>query len=128
MRLRILGHYLYVPLLLLGIIEAAALLLAYCLAFRFVSDEAQDQDALAGQAALFTGCTTLAMVTMGLFCQRLRDRFTGILLRVGLSLLLGGLLARLVSLVVLDQWIPRLVLTGAVGVASLLLLLTRFLM
>jgi sugar transferase (PEP-CTERM system associated) len=128
MRLRILGHYLYVPLLLLGVVEAAALLLSYCLAFRFVSDDAQDLAALRAQAALFTSCTTLSMVTMGLFCQRLRDRFSGILLRVGLSLVLGGLLARLLSLVFLDQWITRLVLAVAVSGAWLLVLLTRLLM
>jgi sugar transferase (PEP-CTERM system associated) len=128
MRLRIFGHHLFLPLILLGLAEAAAILLAYCVAFHYFNDVSDDLAAMRAQAVLLTACVTLTMITVGLFCQRLRDRFSGILLRVSLSLILGGLLARLLSLMFLDEWMPRLVLVVAVSAAWMLLLLSRLIM
>ncbi len=128
MRFKIFGHHLYLPLLLLGLSEAGALLFAYLLAFDVINHEAGVAGTLRLQSALFVGCVIMSMVMMGLFCQRLRDGFGGIIFRVGLSLLLGGLLARLISLVTIDEWIPRLVLVGAVSVGWSFLLVTRLVM
>jgi sugar transferase (PEP-CTERM system associated) len=113
------------PLILLGFAEALAILAAYCLTFDFVSDLKGNRGALRAQSTLFTACAIVSMITMGLFCQRLRDRFSGVLLRVTVSLIAGGMAARWLSLIFLDLWIPGPVLAAAVTIAWLLLLLTR---
>jgi len=128
MRLKVFGHYICLPLLLLGITESAAVLLAYGLTFILIVDSTDDATALREQAALFTICIVTSMFTLGLYCQRLRDRFSGIVLRISVSLVLGGLLARLLSLLFLDEWIPRLVMAAAVTASGTILLLTRRIM
>jgi hypothetical protein len=128
MRIRIGGHYLYWPLLLLGFTEAAAVFASYCIEFRWLNGSSGTDTPVGAEALLFTLCVTVSMVMFGLFCQRLRDRFGGIVLRVALSAVLGGLLARLLSLMILDHWIQRLVLAGAVSTAFLVQSLTRRLM
>jgi sugar transferase (PEP-CTERM system associated) len=128
MRVKVFGHYICLPLLLLGITESAAVLLAYGLAFILIVDSTDDATVLREQAALFTICIVTSMFTLGLYCQRLRDRFSGIVLRIGVSLVLGGLLARLLSLLFLDEWIPRLVMAAAVTASGIILLLTRRIM
>jgi hypothetical protein len=44
---------------------------------------------------VFGGCVIVAMVAMGLFTRRMRDRMAGIVLRITLSIAAGGVLAAL---------------------------------
>jgi sugar transferase (PEP-CTERM system associated) len=77
------------------------------------------------QAFVFGGCVVLAMVAMGLFTRRMRDRMAGIVLRISLSVLAGAVL----SAVILGFW-PAYRLTPtaflyALVFAWLLLVLVR---
>jgi sugar transferase (PEP-CTERM system associated) len=125
MRIRFLGHYLYAPVLVLALIEALAILFAHFVALRFVHGTAGQGRLLCASGLLVTACAILSLVTMGLYCQRLRDRIDGIVLRVSAGLFASGFVARLLSLILLDHWIPGPVLAVTLTLSWLLLLATR---
>ena len=127
MRIRFLGHYLYVPVLMLGLIEALAILCAHFVASRFVPSSVGHSRFLCASGLLVSACAFLSLVTMGLYCQRLRERIDGIVLRLTVGLFLSGFTARLLSLIFLDHWIAAPILAGTLALSWILLLCTRLL-
>jgi sugar transferase (PEP-CTERM system associated) len=122
MRIRFLGYSLYVPVIALGLVEALAILFAHYLASRLTHDTTDDGRMLGASGVLFTACALLSLVTMGLYSQRLRDRILGLLLRFTVGLVASGFVARLLSLLFMDHWIPRLELVATLVISWLLLL------
>jgi len=83
-------------LALLWLAESAAVLCASRLACGIVSGPSINPGVAWTQAAVFGGFVIVAMVAMGLFTRRMRDRMAGIVLRITLSVIAGGILAGLV--------------------------------
>jgi sugar transferase (PEP-CTERM system associated) len=125
MRIKLLGHYVYAPVLVLAMVEALAILLAHFTAARFFPKPGEPVHILCASGLLVVICSVLWLLTMGLYCQRLRQRLFGVMLRVTLGLMLGGLTARAISLLVLDDWIPGTILATSVLISWFLLAGTR---
>jgi len=96
MRVGLFGITWHPALLLLWVAESVAVLFGSRLAIWLASGPASNQFVPWTQAAVFGGFIVIAMVAMGLFTRRMRDRMAGILLRITLSVLAGGVLAGLV--------------------------------
>lgn len=125
MRIKLLGHYVFAPVLVLAAVEALAILFAHWIAARFFPVPGKPVHILCASGVLVVSCSFLWLVTMGLYSQRLRQRLFGVMLRVTLGLLLGGLTARAISLLVLDHWIPGTILATSSLCSWMLLLSTR---
>jgi sugar transferase (PEP-CTERM system associated) len=82
-------------LLVLWLAESGAVLVACRLANRLASGPLVEPRIYWTQAFVFGACVILAMVAMGLFTRRMRDRMAGIVLRITLSVAAGGVLAAL---------------------------------
>src|SRR5688500_11115014 len=111
MRIKLFGHYWHVGL---GLVWLAESLVAFGSCWAVVSmGEAQSEGSVRWtQSLVFGGCVMLAMISMGLFSRRLRDRMAGVVLRITLSTGAGAVLATLV--LALWPWLhlsPRQVLT-----------------
>jgi sugar transferase (PEP-CTERM system associated) len=96
MRVGFFGISWHPALALLWLAESAAVLLSSRLASRLTSGPSLDPSIDWTQAAVFGGFVIVAMVAMGLFTRRMRDRMAGIVLRITLSVIAGGILAGLV--------------------------------
>ena len=95
MRVGLFGITWHPALVLLWLAESAVVLLASQFACRLVgspSDPVVDWV----QAAVFGGSVIIAMVAMGLFTRRMRDRMAGVVLRITLSVIAGGILSGLI--------------------------------
>jgi sugar transferase (PEP-CTERM system associated) len=95
MRVGLFGITWHPALVLLWLAESTAVLVASrfaCYLMGGPSDPAIDWT----QAAVFGGLVIIAMVAMGLFTRRMRDRMAGVVLRITLSVLVGGVIAGLV--------------------------------
>lgn len=125
MRIRLLGYPLFVPVLALGVVEAFLILCALFGAWSIFRPLGSHSKLLCSSGLLFMLCCSLALLTMSLYCQRLRDRMLGVALRVAIGLFAGGQIARLLSLLILDHWIPGAVLAGTLAASWLLLMATR---
>jgi sugar transferase (PEP-CTERM system associated) len=125
MRIRVMGCFLCLHMLLLGLIEFAVILLVYLFAARWLIRGGVSISALFDESLLFAGSVICAMIAMGLYSQRLRDRFVGIMQRVTAALVIGGLVTRLLSMMFLDTWVTALVLAGTLTCAWLALFGTR---
>jgi sugar transferase (PEP-CTERM system associated) len=112
-------------MVLLGLMECGAIVLVYLFVARWLTGGAASVNALFDESLLFAGSVMCAMIAMGLYSQRLRDRFLGIMQRVTAALVIGGLLTRLLSMIFLDTWVTALVLAGTLSCAWLMLLGTR---
>jgi sugar transferase (PEP-CTERM system associated) len=124
MRVGLFGITWHPALALLWLAESAAVLFASQLACRLVGDpspEAVDWT----QAVVFGGLVIIAMVAMGLFTRRMRDRMAGVILRITLSVLVGGVMAGLL----LGFWpaykYSPLEFLASMAIAWLLLVLVR---
>jgi sugar transferase (PEP-CTERM system associated) len=106
---------------LLWVAESVAVLIACLLASESVSGPSTAWV----QAAVFGGCILLAMVAMGLFSQRLRDRMAGIVLRITLSVGAGGVLSALILGFWPDYRLTSGELVCAMAIAWMLLVLVR---
>jgi sugar transferase (PEP-CTERM system associated) len=95
MRVRLFGLGWHLPLMLLWVAESLAALSACRLAALLLNRPAAAADSPWVQALVFGACVTLVMVAMGLFSRRLRDRTAGIVLRITVSVLAGGVMAGL---------------------------------
>ena len=95
MRVRLFGLGWHVPLMLLWIAESVAVLSAMHLSRYVLHDPLVDARTAWVQAGGYAFCIVLVMVAMGLFSRRLRDRTAGIVLRITVSVLAGGLAAGL---------------------------------
>jgi sugar transferase (PEP-CTERM system associated) len=125
MRIKVLGHYVFAPVLALALLEWFAILMAHYMAARLFPALGQFPTLFSGSGLLVALCSFLTLVTMGLYCQRLRVRLFNVMLRVSLGLLLGGVVARSLSLAFLDDWIPGTVLAISVLISWGFLLGTR---
>jgi sugar transferase (PEP-CTERM system associated) len=82
-------------LALLWLAESAAVLFACRMGCSLADGPAVDSSIRWVQAAVFGGLIIIAMVAMGLFTRRMRDRMAGVVLRITLSVGAGGTLAAL---------------------------------
>lgn len=96
MRVGFFGISWHPALALLWLAESGAVLIASRLACRLASGPSSNPSIQWTQAAVFGGFVIVAMVAMGLFTRRMRDRMAGIVLRITLSVIAGGILAGLV--------------------------------
>jgi sugar transferase (PEP-CTERM system associated) len=80
MQMKILGHYCQLQLVLLGLTEFAATTCTY--AFIAAGRSAMPGASLAIRSLLYGGFVIVAMIAMGLFSRRQRDRIAGIFLRI----------------------------------------------
>ena len=96
MRVGLFGITWHPALALLWLAESAAVLVASRFACRLVGGPSPDPAIEWTQAAVFGGLVIIAMVAMGLFTRRMRDRMAGVVLRISLSVLVGGVVAALV--------------------------------
>jgi sugar transferase (PEP-CTERM system associated) len=95
MRVGLFGITWHPALALLWLAESAAVLFASQLACRLVGDSSPDPAIDWTQAVVFGGLVIIAMVAMGLFTRRMRDRMAGVILRITLSVIVGGVMAAL---------------------------------
>ncbi len=95
MRIGFFGDSWRPALLALWLAESGAVLIASRVACRLANGPSVDPRIYWIQAAVFGGCVILAMVTMGLFTRRMRDRMAGIILRITISVIAGGVLSAL---------------------------------
>src|SRR5262245_30758859 len=95
MRIGFFGRTWHPALALLWFAESVVVLVAGRLGSRLASGRSVELWISWIQAAVFGGCVVIAMVAMGLFTRRMRDRMAGIVLRISLSVVAGGVLAAL---------------------------------
>ena len=125
MRVRLFGLGWHLPLMLLWVAESVAALSASRLASLLLRESAVDAKTAWMQALIVGSCIMLVMVAMGLFSRRLRDRTAGIVLRITVSVLAGGLMAGLWLAASATYRMSVQYLLASLGVAWLLLVLVR---
>ncbi len=96
MRVGLFGITWHPALVLLWLAESAVVLIASQFACRLVGGPSFNSAIDWTQAAVFGGSVILAMVAMGLFTRRMRDRMAGVILRITLSVVAGGVLSGLI--------------------------------
>jgi sugar transferase (PEP-CTERM system associated) len=116
-KVKILGQYIFLPLALLGLVEVAVIFVAHVSASILLNDLSASDRVLYERALLVTASMVSSFVTLGLYSQRLRDRTTGIALRVTVGLLAGGVAAHVLSPMLLDSWLGILLLSGTIALA-----------
>jgi len=125
MRVRVFGLGWHLPLMLLWVAESVAALAACRLARLMISEPPADAYVGWVQSGVFGFCVVLVMVAMGLFSRRLRDRTAGIVLRITVSVLIGGLGAGLLLAWSVQFGISFKYFFASLGVAWVLLVLVR---
>jgi len=125
MKLRIFGHYIFFPLVLLGFAELIAMLIACWLGTLFAAPFTGQWQFMWGPSALLAACVFASMAALGLYNKRQRDRLNGTMVRAVLGVFVGGVVARCVALVWPDLWSPLSIMAGSMVMACALLLLTR---
>ena len=120
MRIRILGHYWQLGVVLLWVLEFTVIYGSGVLATRWLGSE---QSMVWIQAAVLAGCVMIAAIAMGLFSRRLRDRTLGIVVRILISVTAGAFLGWLLLNVTPDQrpTLPEIVGFVAIGLISLVI-------
>jgi len=120
MRIRILGHYWQLGVVLLWVLEFTVIYASGVLATRWLGSE---QSMVWIQAAVLAGCVMIAAIAMGLFSRRLRDRTLGIVVRILISVTAGAFLGWLLLNVTPDQrpTLPEIVGFVAIGLISLVI-------
>ncbi len=114
MHFKLFRRYWQLPLVMLWLGEAAALVLAGVLAQHFSGSVAGGIYSPAS-AVLFCACVLISMIGMGLFSRRLRERTAGIVARLTFSVLLGGIgSGTLLILLPMESWSLRTVLIAMV--------------
>jgi sugar transferase (PEP-CTERM system associated) len=125
MRVGLFGITWHPALALLWLAESAAVLIATRLACRLVGDTSPDPIVDWTQAVVFGGLVIIAMVAMGLFTRRMRDRMAGVILRITLSVIVGGVLAGLFLGFFPAYKYSPLEFVSSIALAWLLLVLVR---
>lgn len=125
MRIRLFGHYWNLGLLLLWMVESALIFIAAWAASRLFPAPEASSATVWLRCLVLGGCVMLAMIAMGLFSRRLRDRMAGVLLRITLSVGSGGLVGALLlgPFISLRPTFPQLF--AFMALAWLLVLLAR---
>ena len=116
--IRIFGHYMRLPLLLLALAEAvlfgAAFILGQHLRFWLIGSEETTQPLILVGYALFVALIfTLSMAAMGLYEASAREGLNGLLIRILVSLIFGSLILAALAFLFpgLEFWRSILVLT-----------------
>ena len=125
MRTKLLGRYWQLPELVLRLTEVLATFGVCRLVCQSHDGPALDPVTCWTRTLVFGCCVIAAMVAMGLFSRRLRDRMPGIVLRITVSVGVGGLLAGLLLEPLPSYRIGPNFLAAILGAAWMLLVLTR---
>src|SRR5580658_6871456 len=104
MKLRIFGQYVFFPLVLLGVAELGAVLLACWLESSSGLNLSGPGNFLWRRSLLFAACVFASMIALGLYSKRRRDRLSGTMLRVILGVCAGAGIARFVAIFWADVW------------------------
>lgn len=100
MSTRLFGVVWYLPMLLLAIVEVAALVSAYLIAVALMQSVVHSPAASWPGALLFALITLVAFAGLGLFSRRQRANRKGIVLRVAVGIVVGAIVAW-----ILAQWL-----------------------
>ena len=104
---RILKHYIHLPYIYLGVMEAIALSLCVYLG-HFLHHSQQPTNQLFPSAVVFALIMVLAMISMGVYQSRLREGFAGMMLRTAVAFfLIAALALAVIFYVVPDLSLPR---------------------
>jgi hypothetical protein len=117
MKLKIFGHYIFFPLVLLGFTELSAVLLACWLATKFAAPLTGLPQFMWGPSTMLAACVFASMAALGLYNKRQRDRLNGTMVRAVLGVSLGGVIARSVAVFWSDVWSPGSTMVGSMVVA-----------
>ena len=117
-------HFVRTPLVALAMVEAVALLCAPILAAVLLDAWALEAR-LPLPAAAFAALQLVALLSVGLYSRRQRARLDGILLRVLAAVVAGAAAFVLLSYLIPVMRMPRAVVFASVGLAVVLLSLTR---
>jgi sugar transferase (PEP-CTERM system associated) len=125
MRIRLFGHYWHLGLLLLWLGESAVVFVAGWVACGLFPVREEGVAAILLKCLVLGACVMVAMIAMGLFSRRLRDRMAGVVLRITLSVGAGGLIGALLlgPFITLRPSLGQLF--AFIAVAWLLVLLVR---
>lgn len=129
-------HYVSLPFLVLGLLEAALIVVAVY-AGTFARFSLGDVDPvlasrefvgpLLPRALLVSVVLIVSMMAMGLYQARLREGFSGIVVRLALSLGLALLALTLIFYILPGVYLGRGALATSLAIAAVLLVITRFL-
>jgi len=100
MRIKLFGNYWNFGLMVLGLCDSTAIVASSLLAQMLRGDPGQQFSSVWIQTIVLGGCVILAMISMGLLSQRLRDRMAGVALRIVLSVCAGAIF----GLLLLGLW------------------------
>jgi sugar transferase (PEP-CTERM system associated) len=119
MRIHLFGHYWQLGLVLLWVVESAAIFGSTWLAVWLFG--AETPGLVWSQSLVLAVCVMVTAVAMGLFSQRLRDRTSGIVLRIALSVSGGALVGAALLYVSPSHRLSLSVIFGflAIGLFSL---------
>ncbi|HRX90322.1 MAG TPA: TIGR03013 family PEP-CTERM/XrtA system glycosyltransferase [Steroidobacteraceae bacterium] len=124
MSTRLFGVVWYLPLLLLAVVEVAALVSAYLIAVTILQSMVSSPAFSWQGALLFALITLVAFAGLGLFSRRQRANRKGIMLRVAVGIMVGAMVSW-----VLARWlgwpgpsVPQLVIAATIAVFLTVLL------
>ena len=124
---RIFKHYIHTPYLILGGVEFLVLILSAYTGHWIRSIELRDIQTSMPFAIVFAITLTLSMVAMGVYQARLREGYTGMMLRTAVSFfLIGGFAIAVISYLIPILSVGRGVLASSIVVAFLLIALIRW--
>jgi sugar transferase (PEP-CTERM system associated) len=123
MRIHLFGHYWQLGLVLLWVVESAAIFASTRLAVWLLG--AESPDIVWIQSLVLALCVMVAAIAMGLFSQRLRDRTSGIVLRIGLSVCAGALVGAALLYGSPSHRLSLSVILGFLAIGLFLLLIVR---
>jgi sugar transferase (PEP-CTERM system associated) len=104
MRIRLFGHYWHLGLLILWLSESGVAVASAWLAERLLNGPAVgDTDTWWVHGLVLGSLIMVVMVSMGLYSRRLREKSTGILLRITVSVAAGAFAGSLILAVLLDH-------------------------
>jgi sugar transferase (PEP-CTERM system associated) len=90
MRIRLLGHYWQLGVVLLWLFESLIILASGWAAFGLLGSHSPA--VVWGQSIVLASFVMVAGIAMGLFSRRLRDRILGVVLRIGMSVFAGAVI------------------------------------
>ena len=122
-----LRHHFNPPLVLLAIIELVAFAIAPILGARLLWGGGWHEEQVVGwPLLLYALLNSIAIGATGLYHRRQRNRFIGVLVRVGVAIVAGSAVVGLVSYLLPDAAVPRSVLVASGLVSGVLLSFARF--
>ncbi len=129
--LRIFKHYIRIPFILLGLLEAIILVSSVYIGIyvRFLGDEynlEKYSGEVAPNALVFAVVMMTTMLSMGLYQARMRDGLSGILYRLFIAYFLGGVVLAVIFYIMPELFLGRGILFFTFLFSFLSILLIRF--